>query len=94
MKQANPKSIPKLFVGETSFLSESADVAPDENSFVPKNETSSKLASQSSIPFEGLCDKANEEILLSQVQSSSLSLGTDSTISVYSSGFYDFSVFA
>ena len=74
MKQANPKSIPKLFVGETSFLSESADVAPDENSFVPKNETSSKLASQSSIPFEGLCDKANEEILLSQVQSSSLSL--------------------
>ena len=74
MKQSNPKSIPKPFVGETSFLSESADIAQDENSFMLKNDTSSKLASQSSIHFEGLCDKANEEILFSQVKSSSLFL--------------------
>lgn len=74
MKQANPKCVPKLFVGETSFLSESADIVPDENSFMLKYETSFKLGSQSSIQFEGLCEKDNDEILLSQVKSSSLSL--------------------
>lgn len=57
LKQNSPKSIPKFFVGETSFLSESADVAPDENSFVQKHETRSNIGSQSSIPFEALHDK-------------------------------------
>lgn len=74
MKQNNGKSFPKCFL-ETSFLSESADIAPDENSFVQKHKSQSKLGSQSSIPFEGLHDIAHEGNLLSQdvVRSSSLS---------------------
>lgn len=40
-----------------------------------RNETRSKIVSQSSIPFEGLCDKTDEGILISQeVRSSNLSL--------------------
>ncbi|KAM4082066.1 hypothetical protein ACJW30_11G140900 [Castanea mollissima] len=59
-KQENPKSFPKLFL--------------DENSFVQKHESKSKLGSQSSMHSVGLPDKANEGILLSQdVRSSSLS---------------------
>lgn len=65
MKQNSPKSIPKFFVGETSFLSESADVAPDENSFVQKHETRSNIGSQSSIPFEALHDK--QEVISSDL---------------------------
>nr|XP_023920337.1 uncharacterized protein LOC112031857 [Quercus suber]POF00391.1 hypothetical protein CFP56_77738 [Quercus suber] len=73
-KQENPKSFPKRFLDETSFLSESAYIAPDENSFVQKHESKSKLGSQSSMHSVGLPDKANEGILLSQdVRSSSLS---------------------
>ncbi|KAH8512593.1 hypothetical protein Peur_056593 [Populus x canadensis] len=65
LKQNSPKSIPKFFVGETSFLSESADVAPDENSFVQKHETRSNIGSQSSIPFEALHDK--QEVISSDL---------------------------
>ncbi|XP_059460742.1 uncharacterized protein LOC132189899 isoform X4 [Corylus avellana] len=74
LKQNNGKNFPKCFL-ETSFLSESADIAPDENSFVQKHKSQSKLGSQSSIPFEGLHNKAREGILLSQdvVTSSNLS---------------------
>ncbi|KAA8519259.1 hypothetical protein F0562_013515 [Nyssa sinensis] len=76
MEHNNAKSIPEFFVDETSYLSESADIVPDENSFVQKHDKGSNMASQSSIPFEGLCDRANEGILLSQdvVRSSSLSM--------------------
>ncbi|KAL9386426.1 hypothetical protein Peur_019550 [Populus x canadensis] len=65
LKQNSPKSIPKFFVGETSFLSESADVAPDENSFVQKHETRSNIGSQSSIPFEALHD--TQEVISSDL---------------------------
>ncbi len=74
LKQDNTKSFPKCFLGETSFLSESADIALDENSFVQKHDSNSKLGSQSSTRSEGLPDEANEGMLLSQdVRSSSLS---------------------
>ncbi|XP_011020451.1 PREDICTED: uncharacterized protein LOC105122835 isoform X2 [Populus euphratica] len=64
-KQNSPRSIPKFFVGETSFLSESADLAPDQNSFVQKHETRSNIGSQSSIPFEALHDK--QEVISSDL---------------------------
>ncbi|XP_043693485.1 uncharacterized protein LOC122643968 isoform X1 [Telopea speciosissima] len=66
----------KPFVGETSFLSESADVAPDESSCVQKLEIAPCVASFSSIPFEEMCNTVNEGTVLSQdlVRSSSLSL--------------------
>ncbi|KAF8403704.1 hypothetical protein HHK36_011808 [Tetracentron sinense] len=69
-------SIPKFFISETSFFSESADVAPDQNSSVQKPETRPIIASLSSISSEGFCSKLNEGILFSQdlVGSSSLSL--------------------
>ncbi|PRQ55704.1 putative BRCT domain-containing protein [Rosa chinensis] len=72
----NAKSIVKCFAGETSFLSESADIAPDMNSFVQVHETESHRMSQSSIHFGLLPGEANKGILLSQdvVRSSSLSL--------------------
>jgi len=44
--------IRKLFVAETSYLSESTDVAPDQNSFVRNRRPCSK-ASEPSIPLEG-----------------------------------------
>ncbi|EOY19617.1 Uncharacterized protein TCM_044754 isoform 1 [Theobroma cacao] len=70
------KNIPKYFAAETSFFSESADVAPDENSVVLKCEKNrSKIASDQSIPFEGLYDQVDEGIMVSQdVRSSNLSL--------------------
>ncbi|XP_055824716.1 uncharacterized protein LOC129893238 isoform X2 [Solanum dulcamara] len=71
------KSIPEPFVGETSYFSESADIAPDMNSFVAQKQDEGVIvASQLSIPSEGLCNKGKEMILLSQdiVTSSNLSL--------------------
>ncbi|KAF5742467.1 hypothetical protein HS088_TW09G00516 [Tripterygium wilfordii] len=50
------KSIFKPFIGETSFLSESADVAPDESSFVQRGSKNDN-SSPSSVPYEGLCEK-------------------------------------
>ncbi|KAH1046030.1 hypothetical protein J1N35_036814 [Gossypium stocksii] len=73
-KEADPeqlkpktKNISKCFVAETSFFSESADVAPDENSLVKKcaNERSN-IASDHSVHFEGLPDKVDEGIMVSQ----------------------------
>lgn len=74
--QNNAKNILKAFTCETSFLSESADIAPDENSFVQFRESNFVGVSQSSVAFEGLLDNASKEILLSQdmVRCSSLSL--------------------
>ncbi|CAK7336462.1 unnamed protein product [Dovyalis caffra] len=75
LKQNSPKIIPKFFVCKTSSLSESADIAPDEKSFVQKHEMRSNIGSQSSIPFEALHGKADDGILISQeVGSSDLSL--------------------
>ncbi|KAM7476865.1 hypothetical protein LguiB_024108 [Lonicera macranthoides] len=59
----NIRSIRDFFVGETSFLSESADIAPDENSVVHKNDRGTNMASQSSVPFDGSHRKDDEEIL-------------------------------
>ncbi|XVF24521.1 hypothetical protein REPUB_Repub13aG0135300 [Reevesia pubescens] len=82
-KEADPvqlkpktKNIPKRFVAETSFFSESADFAPDENSFVLKCEKNrSRIASDQSVLFEGLSDEVGEGIMVSQdVRSSNLSL--------------------
>ncbi|KAL3516363.1 hypothetical protein ACH5RR_023265 [Cinchona calisaya] len=56
----------KPFVGETSYLSEYADVAPDENSVLQKQCKGTTLCSRSSIPSEVYCNKADKEILLSQ----------------------------
>ncbi|KAH1046026.1 hypothetical protein J1N35_036810 [Gossypium stocksii] len=73
-KEADPeqlkpktKNITKCFAAETSFFSESADVAPDENSLVRKcaNERSN-IASDHSVHFEGLPDKVDEGIMVSQ----------------------------
>ncbi|GFS33381.1 hypothetical protein Acr_00g0028080 [Actinidia rufa] len=71
----NAKIVAKFLVGETSYLSESADIAPDENSFVQKQDKGSHMASQSSIPSEGLHNRVDEAVLFSQdvVRSSSLS---------------------
>lgn len=66
LEHSSNKSIPNFYVNETSSLSESADIAPDENSFVQKHETGSKMASQSSIPFEGFDNKADEGISIFQ----------------------------
>ncbi|KAI4323588.1 hypothetical protein L6164_023182 [Bauhinia variegata] len=72
----SPECIPNFFIRETSFLSESADIVPDEASFVKKHNSQCGIGSQSSIPFEGLHSKADESILHSQdvVICSSLSL--------------------
>nr|XP_010323869.1 uncharacterized protein LOC101260553 isoform X3 [Solanum lycopersicum] len=70
------KSIPEPFVGETSYFSESADIAPDMSSFVARKQDERVIvASQLSIPSEDLC-KGKEMTLLSHdiVASSDLSL--------------------
>lgn len=63
MQYNNARSIRAFFVGETSFLSESADIAPDENSVVHKHDKGTNMASQSSVPFDGSHRKDDEEIL-------------------------------
>ncbi|KAL6517419.1 hypothetical protein OROMI_033120 [Orobanche minor] len=69
------RSIPKPFACETSFLSESADAAPDENSFVQNHDKGAIIASQLSMPTENLYNRAMDEMLLSQdVRSSNTSL--------------------
>ncbi|KAL5570544.1 hypothetical protein UlMin_027119 [Ulmus minor] len=76
LKLNNTMRIPKAFADETSFLSESADIAPDQNSLVQVHETKLHGESQSSIGCEGLLEKVSEGMLLSQdvVSSPSLSL--------------------
>lgn len=75
MKYATVKhSIPKPFVGETSFFSESADTAPDENSFVLNRDKEAKISSQLSVPSENFSNRAKEVLLSQDVRSSSASL--------------------
>ncbi|KAL0425412.1 UNVERIFIED_CONTAM: hypothetical protein Sradi_1076000 [Sesamum radiatum] len=66
----------KPFAGETSFLSESADAAPDENSSVQNHDKGAIIASQLSMPSENFSNKANDRMVLSEdvVRSSSTSL--------------------
>ncbi|XP_050387192.1 uncharacterized protein LOC126803425 [Argentina anserina] len=72
----NTRRIVTCFAGETSYLSESEDIAPDVNSFVQVHETESHKMSQSSIHSDLLPTECNKGILLSQdvIRSSSLSL--------------------
>lgn len=64
-----------MFVTETSFLSESADIAPDESSCVQRCESKVQVASQSSVPFGHLDEKGDEGLLVSEdVVKCSLSL--------------------
>ncbi|XP_051134291.1 uncharacterized protein LOC127253651 isoform X2 [Andrographis paniculata] len=67
--------IPKPFVQETSFFSESADAAPDDNSSVQNLNKGTIIASQLSIPSEHVSNRAKSGMLLSQdvVRSSSTS---------------------
>ncbi|KAK4414276.1 hypothetical protein Salat_2840600 [Sesamum alatum] len=69
-------NIPKPFAGETSFLSESADAAPDENSSVQNHDKGAIIASQLSMASENFSNRANDGMLLSEdvVRSSSTSL--------------------
>ncbi|XP_057807950.1 uncharacterized protein LOC131022471 isoform X2 [Salvia miltiorrhiza] len=68
-------SIPKPFVGQTSFFSESACTAPDVNSFVQNHDKQAVKASQLSIRSENFSNRGNDGMLLSQdVGSSSASL--------------------
>lgn len=68
-------NIPEPFVGQTSFLSESAYTAPDVNSFMQNHGKQATIASQLSIPSENFSNRANDVMLLSQdVGSSSASL--------------------
>ncbi|KAL0464240.1 UNVERIFIED_CONTAM: hypothetical protein Slati_0311600 [Sesamum latifolium] len=70
------QNIPKPFAGETSFFSESADAAPDENSSVQNHDKGAIIASQLSMPSENFSNRANDGMLLSEdvVRSSSTSL--------------------
>ncbi|KAB2627333.1 hypothetical protein D8674_020951 [Pyrus ussuriensis x Pyrus communis] len=72
----NTKSVMKCFAGETSFFSESADIAPDVNSFVQVHDTKFYRTSQSSIAFSGLHDEDNNGIMLSQDVATSSSLSS------------------
>ncbi|EYU26927.1 hypothetical protein MIMGU_mgv1a0197462mg, partial [Erythranthe guttata] len=75
-------SIPKPFAGETSFLSESADAAPDENSFVQNHNRGATIASQLSIHTENFSNGGNDGMLLSQDEKSSSTSLVDPLCSV------------
>ncbi|MCL7043551.1 hypothetical protein MKW94_021658 [Papaver nudicaule] len=55
------KAIPKFFIAETSFLSESADVVRDENLIAPNPGFMSQIASLSSVAYDGFRGTANSE---------------------------------
>ncbi|XP_058107397.1 uncharacterized protein LOC131250984 isoform X2 [Magnolia sinica] len=61
----NNKSIPKFFITETSFLSESVDIVTDESS-VQKPDAVPEVVSLSSIPLVAVPRNTNEGTLLSQ----------------------------
>ncbi|KAK6928830.1 hypothetical protein RJ641_005035, partial [Dillenia turbinata] len=66
IKQSNGYNIHKLFLCETSFLSESANTPADENSYVQEQAKRAWQASQSSIPNDVSSHAENESILKSQ----------------------------
>ncbi|XP_071932068.1 uncharacterized protein [Coffea arabica] len=76
MEHREIQGIPKPFVNEMSYLSESADVALDENSVLQKRSKRTNPSSQASIPSEIYCNKADREINSQDVmRCSSLSVG-------------------
>ncbi|CAN0862892.1 hypothetical protein LINGRAHAP2_LOCUS8579 [Linum grandiflorum] len=60
------KSIAKYFIDETSFISESADIAVNQVSCMHRKQNPTSIPSQSSINFNGLGDKAHEGVFPSQ----------------------------
>lgn len=72
----NAEWISKFLVRETSFLTESVDIVPDESSCVLKHDPKCAISSQLSMPCEGLHSKPDEDVLHSQdvVRCSSQSL--------------------
>ncbi|CAN6561987.1 unnamed protein product [Malus baccata var. baccata] len=78
----NTKSVMKCFAGETSFFSESADIAPDVNSFVQVHDTKFYRTSQSSIAFSGLHEDNNGIMLFQDVVTSSSLSSVDPLCSV------------
>nr|KYP59070.1 hypothetical protein KK1_014498 [Cajanus cajan] len=78
LNRNDAKCIPKFFVRETSFLTESVDIVQDENSCVLKHDPNCAIGSQLSMPSEDSHDKPDESMLQSQdvIRCSSL-LSTD-----------------
>ncbi|KAJ8756138.1 hypothetical protein K2173_024685 [Erythroxylum novogranatense] len=78
------KDVQPFFRGETSFLSESADIAPDENSAVGKHGTASasNKGSRSNLYVLGPQDKTDERILISQEVKSSNRSSVDPLCSI------------
>ncbi|KAG5539262.1 hypothetical protein RHGRI_019725 [Rhododendron griersonianum] len=76
VEHENAKTVSRFLFGETSYLSESADIAPDENSFMQKQDKGFHVDSQASIPFAGLHCRPDESTLFSLdvVRSPSLSV--------------------
>jgi len=66
LNRKNAEGIPNLLVRETSFLTESVDIVPDENSRVLNHDPNCAIGSQLSVPSEGSHNKPNESILQSQ----------------------------
>ncbi|XP_021835979.2 uncharacterized protein [Spinacia oleracea] len=65
LKSKSRKTIPNFFIGETSYLSESIDVFPDQNSVVHNQHLSSNTTA-SVKPFEGSCKSASKGAFVSQ----------------------------
>ncbi|CAI0421530.1 unnamed protein product [Linum tenue] len=65
-KQRTRKGVAKYFIDEASFLSESADMAVNQISGMLKKGNGPNIASQSSINFNGLQDKAHDAVLPSE----------------------------
>lgn len=75
VKPKEHRSFGNLFRGETSLLSESADIAPDENSVVQEHKTK-RTEMASNVPSHSSCDKPSDGELFFEevVRSSCLSL--------------------
>ncbi|XP_057458592.1 uncharacterized protein LOC130749280 [Lotus japonicus] len=76
LNRNNAERIPKFVARETSFLTESVDIVPDENSCVLKPDPKCARSSQLSMASESIHNKPDESVLHSQdvVTCSNLSL--------------------
>jgi len=66
LNRNNAEWIPNFLVRETSFLTESVDIVPDENSCVLKHDPNCAICSQLSMPSEDSHNKPHESMLQSQ----------------------------
>ncbi|CAN1344828.1 hypothetical protein LINPERPRIM_LOCUS40179 [Linum perenne] len=81
-KKRTRKSIAKYFIHEASFLSESADVAANQVSYTHRKQNPASIASQSSINFNGVGDKAHGGSFPSQEVRCSYASASDPLCSV------------